>query len=923
MIVRDVWEDTLRPLVVAACRKWLAWLRDRVLPPGLAPAVDAIVTVSARAAWDTATDPVIMEVADLVAGVAGRDPGFGGWRDTYLQQVRGSLAGVPDSVYDGMVAAVADAVTRNATPDELRALVQDRLDESGSLDWAGRAGVIAATIATGAHSAAALHHAHQSGTPLVKVWATRGDDRVRPTHRHLDGHMIPLDGTFRAGHAQLAYPGDPTGPPAEVVGCRCHLRIEEAALVAAVDHPSRSHSTPNRDEGRPVMARQFEALLLTLGEVGRSRDYQYTPDLALVDTVLPMAFKWQPAAMPGHDGSVTIGALQSVEIRDNGLWGTGTLLSSPDVDRAVQEIGAQVTRPSVEIIPRAEVLTDPDGNVVPLDEAEQFVMGGGQLVWTVSEAELVAAALVSVPEYRDTTVTLVDDQQAADPTTEPMVASFRVYDTDAQADDAAITASIHVFEREQYPAGFFQDPGLPEPTRIHVTPDGRVLGHVAEWGVQHRSAPRECPHSLCGYAEFHNSPIELDTGATLYVGRATIGGGHGKPGAGVRATMEHYDNVGTCWAYLRAGEDEHGVWVSGALNPRADNAMVQEALNSPYSGHWEPVRGNPELLAVHSVNCEGFPVAVQSRNRRGELAMVASFMPGRGRAIGTVELEAVADRAADKAIGRYAAVQAEQRAAEARRARALQHKARALSDRRARALAIIGRPRAPRRRTADTTDEPGRADARRGVPDDASALSTHAGVRRVRTPAGERKYGQPIGSIIAPKPPSAAGMRDATPELRREVQEKHGYKIPPAWTDVQIAGDLDDDSLLVRGRDAKGRDQRVYSPNFRAYQDAQKFQRIDDLDDDIVAVDEALSRDAPHSDAAAAVLLIRSMGLRPGSDRDTGAEKAAYGATNLRAHHVVDGPDGMQLQFTGKKGVDISLPVTDPETQDGCTDDAA
>ncbi|WP_255246967.1 hypothetical protein [Skermania pinensis] len=61
---------------------------------------------------------------------------------------------------------------------------------------------------------------------------------------------------------------------------------------------------------------------------------------------------------------------------------------------------------------------------------------------------------------------------------------------------------------------------------------------------------------------------------------------------------------------------------------------------------------------------------------------------------------------------------------------------------------------------------------------------------------------------------------------------------------------------------------------------------------------------------------MRTMGLRPGSDKDTGADTDAFGATNLQARHVVEDGDDIRLVFTGKKGVDISLPVTDPETRD-------
>jgi DNA topoisomerase-1 len=60
------------------------------------------------------------------------------------------------------------------------------------------------------------------------------------------------------------------------------------------------------------------------------------------------------------------------------------------------------------------------------------------------------------------------------------------------------------------------------------------------------------------------------------------------------------------------------------------------------------------------------------------------------------------------------------------------------------------------------------------------------------------------------------------------------------------------------------------------------------------------------------MLLIQHTGIRPGSDRDTKAEKRAYGATTLRAEHIIIKGGEVRLVFTGKKGVDLDIPVKDP-----------
>jgi hypothetical protein len=57
-----------------------------------------------------------------------------------------------------------------------------------------------------------------------KVWISRGDASVRELHRKLHGEPVRgLDSPFWSwpGGEQLRYPGDPEGPPGEVINCRC------------------------------------------------------------------------------------------------------------------------------------------------------------------------------------------------------------------------------------------------------------------------------------------------------------------------------------------------------------------------------------------------------------------------------------------------------------------------------------------------------------------------------------------------------------------------------------------------------------------------------------------------------------------------------------------------------------------------------
>jgi hypothetical protein len=76
----------------------------------------------------------------------------------------------------------------------------------------------------GSRDAAVIHiTAEDPHADIVRIWRTRGDDRVRLTHRRAAGQRQDLQSLFAVGTALLRYPGDPLGPAAEVANCRCWL----------------------------------------------------------------------------------------------------------------------------------------------------------------------------------------------------------------------------------------------------------------------------------------------------------------------------------------------------------------------------------------------------------------------------------------------------------------------------------------------------------------------------------------------------------------------------------------------------------------------------------------------------------------------------------------------------------------------------
>lgn len=145
-------------------------------------------------------------------------------------------------------------------------------------------------------------------------------------------------------------------------------------------------------------------------------------------------------------------------------------------------------------------------------------------------------------------------------------------------------------------------------------------------------------------------------------------------------------------------------------------------------------------------------------------------------------------------------------------------------------------------------------------------------------------------------------------------------KIPPAWRKVRIASDPNAE-LLAKGVDEKGRVQSIYSDAHWARVAAVKFARVQEL---IAKRDQIISENNVNRTSdkqnvrenADVMALILATGIRPGSERDTGAEKQAYGATTLQGRHVVQADDEVRLRFIGKKGVSLDIPVFDKEVAD-------
>ena len=135
--------------------------------------------------------------------------------------------------------------------------------------------------------------------------------------------------------------------------------------------------------------------------------------------------------------------------------------------------------------------------------------------------------------------------------------------------------------------------------------------------------------------------------------------------------------------------------------------------------------------------------------------------------------------------------------------------------------------------------------------------------------------------------------------------------IPPDWREVMISPDPNPESeILAIGKDNQDRPHYIYTQSHWNRVNAEKYKRVSGLikkKEELVSAIQVMK----NRDTADCLNLICTMGLRPGSDKDTKSKVTAYGASTLLGKHVVIEGKKVFLRFIGKKGVKQNHEVTD------------
>src|ERR1700683_1534332 len=165
------------------------------------------------------------------------------------------------------------------------------------------------------------------------------------------------------------------------------------------------------------------------------------------------------------------------------------------------------------------------------------------------------------------------------------------------------------------------------------------------------------------------------------------------------------------------------------------------------------------------------------------------------------------------------------------------------------------------------------------------------------------------------------GFRYLTPENRRlaaakELKRIASLAIPPAYRDVWITLQARG-HLQATGRDARGRKQYRYHPEWRQVRDSAKFDRMVAFGEALPKLRRKLRRDLglaglPREKVLAVVVSILDATRVRIGNTEYARDNKSFGLTTLRNRHVSFIRDGRAvLNFRGKGGVQHEVHIDD------------
>jgi DNA topoisomerase-1 len=159
--------------------------------------------------------------------------------------------------------------------------------------------------------------------------------------------------------------------------------------------------------------------------------------------------------------------------------------------------------------------------------------------------------------------------------------------------------------------------------------------------------------------------------------------------------------------------------------------------------------------------------------------------------------------------------------------------------------------------------------------------------------------------------PDGTRIRD-----RAELRRIASIAIPPAWKQVWICPSARG-HILATGRDARGRKQYRYHPDWSAARDTTKFDRMVAFSNALPTIrarlaDDLALRGLPREKVLATVVSIIDRTLIRVGNEEYARTNGSFGATTLREEHAQVVHGELRLSFRGKAGKDHECAIHDP-----------
>lgn len=246
------WAKAMRKLFTRQQKAVLSRLEGNRGRRALADGTPNVDELFDRQFWNSETIDDVEALYELVAaaGFARISQQFGinfdldaPYAQEFIDARANQLAGqVTETTYQAIKDTLSEGAAAGESIPDLAVRVRDVFDVAST----ARSQMIARTEVISAYNGSASLAAAQLPDDVVggQEWISTSDGRTREDHADADGQTVGVGEAFTVGGEQLAYPGDPSASPDNVINCRCTIGLLTPEQMPGAQ-PSTTAGRPN------------------------------------------------------------------------------------------------------------------------------------------------------------------------------------------------------------------------------------------------------------------------------------------------------------------------------------------------------------------------------------------------------------------------------------------------------------------------------------------------------------------------------------------------------------------------------------------------------------------------------------------------------------------------------------------------------